>query len=71
VSSEVDFPSVTYPDPGQRLRCNDLYRVTWLTTKNRLVGLSEAEAAELADANPRDQSAARWFGVVYVVGLSP
>jgi putative peptide zinc metalloprotease protein len=51
------------------LRCHDLYRTTWLTTKNRLVRLSPAEREELAAAGTRDRDVARWFGVVYVAGL--
>jgi hypothetical protein len=51
------------------LRCHDLYRVTWLTAKNRLVRLPVAEREELAAAGARDQSVARWFGAVFVAGM--
>lgn len=51
------------------LRCHDLYRTTWLTVKNRLVRLPVAEGEELAAAGARDQSVARWFGAVFVVGM--
>ena len=50
------------------LRCNDLYRITWLTMKDRLARLTRAEAREFADANPRDRSVARWFGICYLIG---
>ena len=51
------------------LRCRNLYRVTWVTVKAHLFRLSDDEAAELADAHPRDRSVARWFGLVYVAGM--
>lgn len=51
------------------LRCHDLYRITWLTAKNRLVRLAVAEREELAAASARDRSVARWFGAVFVVGM--
>jgi putative peptide zinc metalloprotease protein len=51
------------------LRCHDLYRITWLTAKNRLVRLPVAEREELTAAGARDQSVARWFGAVFVVGM--
>jgi putative peptide zinc metalloprotease protein len=51
------------------LRCHDLCRITWLTAKNRLVRLPVAEREELAAAGARDQSVARWFGAVFIVGM--
>lgn len=51
------------------LGCHNLYRATWLTTKDRLRGLNEAEAAELAAISPHDRRVARWFGVTYLASL--
>lgn len=51
------------------LRCHDLYRTTWLTTKNRLWRLTGPEAAELAAVSRRDRQVARWFGLLYLAGL--
>ena len=58
------------------LRCNDLYRVTWLTVRRRLdrgvplrLRLGEPEMAELNAASPRDRAVARWFGIIYAVGF--
>jgi hypothetical protein len=67
--SAIFLRSDGYAILANALRCNDLYRVTWLTTKDRLADLNEAEAAELADANPHDRAVARWFGVVHGVGM--
>jgi hypothetical protein len=52
------------------LRCHNLYRATWLTAKNRLWRLSPAEATELAEISPHDRAVARWFALVYVVGMT-
>jgi putative peptide zinc metalloprotease protein len=51
------------------LRCHDLTRATWLTTKRRLRRLTGADATELASISPHDQRVARWFGWGYVAGL--
>lgn len=51
------------------LRCHDLYRTTWLTTKDRLWGLTTAEVDELATIGERDKRVARWFGLLYLAGL--
>jgi hypothetical protein len=51
------------------LRCHDLYRATWLTTKDRLHGLSAAEAAEFAAISGHDRRVARWFGLLFLAGL--
>ena len=51
------------------LRCQNLYRVTWLTVRGRLFRLSEAETEELAGAHPRDVAVASWFGLLYVAGV--
>lgn len=51
------------------LRCHDLYRATWLTTKDRLRPLTVAESAELADMTERDRGVARYFGLFYLAGM--
>lgn len=51
------------------LRCHDLYRATWLTTKERMARLSEAEAAELAAMSAHDRRVARFFALYYLCGL--
>jgi putative peptide zinc metalloprotease protein len=51
------------------LRCHNLYRATWLTTKDRLFHLSDAEAEELAAIGDHDRRVARWFGVTYLASL--
>jgi hypothetical protein len=51
------------------LRCHDLYRATWLTTKERLWRLGEAERAELDSISAHDRRVARWFGFGYLAGL--
>jgi len=51
------------------LRCHNLYRVTVLTTKDRLWRLTDDEALELAAASQRDRRTARWFGVVFIAGM--
>jgi putative peptide zinc metalloprotease protein len=52
------------------LRCDNLYRTTWLTTKDRLVGLTRDQAAELAAATGHDRRVARWFALTYAVALA-
>jgi putative peptide zinc metalloprotease protein len=61
--------SDVYAVLANALRCQNLYRTTWLTLKDRLWRLSPAEADELAEAGPRDRSVARWFSGAYLVGL--
>jgi putative peptide zinc metalloprotease protein len=51
------------------LRCHNLNRATWLTAKDRLWRLTPAEADELLDISAHDRAVARWFAIVYVVGL--
>jgi hypothetical protein len=51
------------------LGCHNLYRATWLTTKNRLASLPDNEIAELAEISPRDRRVAAWFGVTYLASL--
>jgi len=51
------------------LRCHDLNRATWLTTKARLWRVTEAEAAEFAAISEHDRRVARWFGLLFLVGL--
>ncbi len=52
------------------LRCHNLARATWLTTKWRLWRLGTAEAAELAAISTHDRAVARWFGAVYLAGAA-
>lgn len=51
------------------LRCHDLYRATWLITKDRLWHLNAADELELASISPRDRRVARVFGFGYLAGL--
>lgn len=51
------------------LRCHDLYRATWLTTKDRLWGLTDAETGEFAAIGDHDRRVAGWFGLLYLAGL--
>jgi hypothetical protein len=51
------------------LRCNDLYRATWLTTKNRLWRLTQPEAEKLRFTGDHDRRVARWFGIAYLAGM--
>jgi hypothetical protein len=50
--------------------CRNLYRVNLLLLKSKLFRLRPDEAAEFADAHPRDRQVARWFAVVYLAGLA-
>jgi len=52
------------------LRCHNLYRATWLTTKDRLWRLAAAEATELAGISDHDRRVARWFAFGYVGGMA-
>jgi putative peptide zinc metalloprotease protein len=52
------------------LRCHNLYRITWLTLRDRLFRLSGEQAAELAAATDRDRQVARGFAVAYVAALT-
>jgi hypothetical protein len=65
----VFLRSDVYAALANALRCNNLYRVTWLTVKDRLWPLTPAQQQELADASPRDRAVARWFGGVYMLGI--
>jgi hypothetical protein len=51
------------------LRCHDLYRATWLTTKDRLWGLTATEITELGTISGHDRRVARWFGLLFLAGL--
>lgn len=51
------------------LRCENLYRISWLTLKRRLLPLTESEADELRTASGRDRSVARWFSLLNLVGM--
>lgn len=51
------------------LRCNNLYRATWLTAKDRLWRLPADEAAELAAVGEHDRRVARWFAIGYMAGM--
>lgn len=65
----VFMRSDMYAVLANALRCNDLYRATWLTTKDRLWGLTGAEAGELGSISDHDRRVARWFGVSYLAGM--
>lgn len=65
----VAMRSDLYAVLANALGCNDLYRATWLTTKDRLWRLTEDEAAELRSIGDHDRRVARWFGVTYVAGI--
>jgi hypothetical protein len=65
----VFLRSDVYAVLANALRCNNLYRATWLTTKDRLLGLTEAERSELAAMSQHDLRVARWFGLVHVAGM--
>jgi hypothetical protein len=58
-----------YAVVANALRCHDLYRVTWLTTKDRFWGLTEADVAELASSSDHDRRVARWFGLFFLAGI--
>jgi putative peptide zinc metalloprotease protein len=47
----------------------NLQRISRLLVRRWTVGLTPDEAAELADAHPRDRRNARWFGVVILLGI--
>lgn len=51
------------------LKCENLYRVSWLTLKSRLLPLRPPEAEELHAASTRDRSVASWFSLLYLVGM--
>jgi len=51
------------------LHCDNLYRISWLTMKERLLPVSAEESAELDSASARDRAVARWFSVLYLVGM--
>jgi hypothetical protein len=65
----VFMRSDMYAVLANALRCNDLYRATWLTNKDRLWRLSEQESGELASISDHDRGVARWFGVIYLAGV--
>jgi hypothetical protein len=52
------------------LACRNLTRITMLTLKRAATRLSDAERQEYAVAHPRDRAVARWFGLLYLVGLA-
>lgn len=66
----VPLRSDGYAVLANALRCHNLYRVTWLTVRQRLGRLGAAEHAELAAASDHDRRTARWFAVVYVAGIA-
>ncbi len=51
------------------LNCENLYRVSWLSLKARLLPLSPEQAGELRSASSRDRSAAALFSVLYLAGI--
>jgi len=65
----VFLRSDMYAVLANALRCNDLYRATWLTTKDRLWDLTEAEAADLGSIGDHDRQVARWFGAAHLAGI--
>ena len=65
----VFLRSDVYAALANALRCQNLYRITWLTVKDRLWPLTTAQQEELAGAAPRDRVVARWFGLVYMAGV--
>jgi hypothetical protein len=58
-----------YAVVANALRCHDLYRVTWLTTKDQLWGLTDAEVCELAGGSDHDRRVGRWFGLLFLAGI--
>ncbi|WP_433430560.1 hypothetical protein [Nonomuraea sp. CA-141351] len=52
------------------LRCHNLYRATWLTTKARFLRLTAEEADELAAMSARDRRIASWFTLPYLAGIA-
>ncbi|HEY8450815.1 MAG: hypothetical protein FWJ70_12075 [Micromonosporaceae bacterium] len=66
----VFLRSDAYAILANALRCHDLYRTTWLTTKDRLWRLTDAERAELNAASDHDRRVARWFGLVFLAGMA-
>jgi hypothetical protein len=67
--SALFLRSDAYAVLANALRCHNLYRATWLTTKHRLWRLSGAETAELAGISRHDRQVAGWFGLLYLAGL--
>ena len=65
----VFLRSDAYAVLADALRCHNLYQATWLTVKERLWRLSEAEYAQLAEIGEHDRRVARWFGLVYAAGI--
>ncbi|MEV0822427.1 hypothetical protein [Nonomuraea rubra] len=61
--------SDSYALLANALRCHNLYRATWLTTKARLLRLTPTERDELTAMSARDRGVARWFALPYVAGL--
>jgi hypothetical protein len=51
------------------LGCRNLWRVTNLSLKRRVVRLAPAELEELESSGARDLQVARWFGLLYLGGL--
>lgn len=51
------------------LRCQNLYRTTTLTAKNRLIQLAAEETAELADASQRDRRIASWLSAFWLLNV--
>ncbi|CAN7225679.1 hypothetical protein [Knoellia sp. LjRoot47] len=51
------------------LKCHNLYRATWLTTKRRTLRLTAGEREELERISPHDRAVASWFGWVHLAGL--
>ncbi|WP_188197125.1 hypothetical protein [Nonomuraea sp. SYSU D8015] len=62
--------SDSYALLANALRCHNLYRATWLTTKGRLLRLTPEESDELTAMSARDRRIAGWFAVPYVIGIA-
>ncbi|SBT51029.1 hypothetical protein [Micromonospora auratinigra] len=65
----VFLRSDMYAVLANALRCHNLYRATWLTVKDRLVGLRAGEADEFAAVDPYERRVAGRFAVGYLVGM--
>jgi hypothetical protein len=51
------------------LGCRNLYRVSMLIVKARLIGLTKAQEGELEQASEHDLRVGRWFSGLYLVGV--
>lgn len=65
----VFLRSDCYAVLANALRCHNLYRATWLVAKRRVFRLTEPERIELAAISEHDRAVARWFSLVYLLGM--